>query len=140
MSWARHGKLADTEAFLAFSEAEWAAWQVGPYLIESRSDRQLLGSTGLSVQLGNMAITGYILARDAWGRGFATEALACMVELARALGVNSLHAACHAGHCASVRVLEKCGFEPDPEGASVGMFPNLNPEPQPALVFIRRLS
>jgi len=38
------------------------------------------------------AMTGYVLARDAGGRGYATEALGAMVETARTLGVRRLYA------------------------------------------------
>src|SRR5438552_18188698 len=44
------------------------------------------------------------------GHGFATEALAAMVDLARSTGVHRLYALCHAVHRASAHVLEKCGF------------------------------
>ena len=71
-------------------------------------------------------MTGYVLARDAWGQGYATEALAAMVNVAHETGVRRLYALCHAGHRASWRVLEKCGFVRDREAVDVE-FPNLAP-------------
>ena len=56
------------------------------------------------------ASTGYVIARDEWGRGYATEALIAMTVIARQLGVIRLYALCHASHRASARVLEKGGF------------------------------
>jgi RimJ/RimL family protein N-acetyltransferase len=52
-----------------------------------------------------------VLAKDAWGLGYATEVLQAMVALAPALGVRRLYALCHPEHLASQRVLEKCGFD-----------------------------
>ena len=110
LSWPTHASIEDTRAFLRFSDAEWRRWPAGPYLIESLSERAVLGSTGLSFETADVAATGYVLARDAWGRGYATEALGAMVELACQLGVRRLYALCHPGHARSAHVLEKCGF------------------------------
>ncbi len=81
MGWPTHRSLIDTRDFLAFAEMEWARHPAGAYLIETLDTRLLLGSTGLSIESATEAETGYVLARDAWGRGYATEALAAMVEL-----------------------------------------------------------
>jgi RimJ/RimL family protein N-acetyltransferase len=110
MAWPRHRSLADTQAFLAFSEAEWDRWPAGPYLVWSRADGTLLGSTGLAFETPYRASTGYVLAKDAWGKGYATEALQAMVETAHTVGVRRLYAICHTEHRASWRVLEKGGF------------------------------
>src|SRR5262249_54999274 len=110
LGWPRHQSIEQTRQFLAFSEAEWGRWPAGPYLIESRDDRKLLGSTGLAFETPTVAITGYVLARDAWGRGYATEALTAIVTSASVLGVRRLYALCHPANRASIRVLEKCGF------------------------------
>jgi [ribosomal protein S5]-alanine N-acetyltransferase len=111
LSWPRHRSVQDTRAFLEASDAEWQRWPAGPYLIEDRERRLLLGSTGFAFERARCAVTGYVLARDAWGRGYATEALGALVGLAPALGLRRLEALCHAQHAASGRVLEKCGFE-----------------------------
>jgi len=69
-----------------------------------------VGSTGLDFETQQRASTGYVLARDAWGRGYASEALAAVVELARELQIARLYALCHVDHIASARVLGRCGF------------------------------
>lgn len=124
LGWPRHRTVDDTRAFLAFSAADWERWPAGPYLIRSRDDRRLLGSTGLGFESASRAMTGYVLAKDAWGQGFATESLTAMVDLARSLGVARLVALCHPDHRASWRVLEKCAFARSAHPASVE-FPNL---------------
>lgn len=125
VGWPRHRSIEETRAFLAFSEAEWNRWPAGPYLVECQSDRQLLGSTGLTFESPTVAATGYVLARDAWGRGYATEALAAVVGVARQMGVRRLYAICHANHRASIHVLEKCGFVLEDLLAGFADFPNL---------------
>ena len=81
LGWPRHQSIEETKAFLAHSEAEWNRWPAGPYLIECRGDRKLLGGTGFTFEAPTVAITGYVLARDAWGYGYATEALSTVVAL-----------------------------------------------------------
>jgi len=125
LGWPRHRSVHDTREFLRFSAHEWERWPAGPYLILMRDDGTLVGSTGLGFQSRDSAVTGYVLARQAWGRGYATEALAAMVDLARSLGVERLFALCHPDHRPSQRVLEKCGFVLDPAAARVVEFPNL---------------
>ena len=61
-SWPTHRSVEDTIRFLESSEAEWDRWPAGPFLIESRSDGRLLGSTGLSFETPERAVTGYVLA------------------------------------------------------------------------------
>ena len=138
VGWPRHRSLADTMAFLTFSAAEWASRPAGPYVIRSRTDGRLLGGTGLSFDGPGEAMTGYVLAQDAWGQGYASEALAAMVALAAQLGVRRLYALCHPAHLASRRVLEKCGFVVDRAGARHMEFPNLAPGvSQPAVCYAR---
>jgi RimJ/RimL family protein N-acetyltransferase len=127
VGWPRHASRRDTEAFLRFSAREWARWPAGPYLILSRSAGELLGSTGLAFERADEATTGYVLARDVWGRGFATEALHAMVDLAAGLGVVWLRALCHPAHRASSHVLEKCGFRRDANWTTQVVFPNIAP-------------
>ena len=127
LGWPRHRSLRDTEAFLQFTAQEWERWPAGPYLISSRTDGQLLGSTGLGFQTPHEAVTGYVLARDAWGKGHATEALGAVIDVAGRIGVTRLYALCHPEHRPSRRVLEKCGFVRDDPPTRQVEFPNLAP-------------
>ena len=127
LGWPRHHSIADTQAFLTFSASEWKGWPAGPYLIRSRADRRLLGGTGLGFETPDRAVTGYVLAKDAWGQGYATEALTAMVDVARQTNLAQLYALCHPDHRASWRVLEKCGFVRNMEWSQLTEFPNLAP-------------
>jgi len=127
LGWRRHRSIADTEAFLAFSAEEWERWPAGPYLIWSRDDGRLLGSTGLGFETPDHAVAGYVLAKDAWGHGYATEALTAIVDAAGHIGVRRLRAFCHPAHRSSWRVLERCGFVRDRGWSRQVEFPNLAP-------------
>jgi len=127
LGWPTHRTIADSEGFLAFCAAEWERWPAGPYLIESRADGTLLGSTGLGFETPQRAATGYVLAHDAWALGYATEALTAMRDLSTRLELECVYALCHPDHRASARVLEKCGFLCEGTLTEYAEFPNLAP-------------
>jgi [ribosomal protein S5]-alanine N-acetyltransferase len=134
VGWPRHVSVDDTRGFLGFAGAEWERWPAGPYLVFSRIDGRLLGGTGLSFEEPDLAMTGYVLARDAWGQGYASEALRAVMELAPRLGIRHLYALCHVDHRPSWRVLEKCGFARKAVLPAHMVFPNLAPgKPQDTL-------
>jgi ribosomal-protein-alanine N-acetyltransferase len=140
LSWPTHRSIGDTYAFLAWSDSEWERWPAGPYLVFARGDRDgtLLGSTGLAFKGPDRAVTGYVFAQDAWGQGFATEALTKVVEMARQTDVKRLEAICHAAHAASARVLEKCGFQREEVLREHFAFPNLAPQKRSDVLFYTR--
>jgi RimJ/RimL family protein N-acetyltransferase len=129
LSWPTHASVADTWAFLDWSDREWEQWPAGPYLVFLRdeSSRRVLGSVGLAFTSPEKAMAGYALSCEAWGKGFATEALSAVVSLARQLNLHELEAVCHADHAASARVLEKCGFQLQCRRERHTLFPNLEP-------------
>jgi RimJ/RimL family protein N-acetyltransferase len=125
LGWPRHDSIDATRAFVDVSDAEWARWPAGPYLVESRESGELLGATGLGFETPHRASTGYVLAKDAWAKGYATEALQAVTGVAHRVGVVRLYALCHVDHRASARVLEKCGFEREGVLKRYAEFPNL---------------
>jgi len=138
LGWPRHRSPDDTRAFLQFSANEWSGWPAGPYLVERRADGALLGGTGLAFETPYRAATGYVLARDAWGQGYATEALRAVLDVAPPTGLRRLYALCHVDHAASARVLEKCGFIREAVLRRHSVFPNLSPaEPCDVLCYAR---
>lgn len=122
--------------FVKFSDNEWASKPAGPLLIERIDTGALIGSTGLMWDGPATAHTGYVLARDSWGQGFATEALGAMVSLAESLGVTRLAAQCHPDHAASQLVLQKNGFRLNARFVAA-LFPNLADGLQDSLLFVR---
>jgi RimJ/RimL family protein N-acetyltransferase len=70
-------------------------------------DGQLVGTVASFVVDDQTEVT-YWIARNAWGRGFATKALALLLEL---VPVRPLHARAASDNVGSLRVLEKLGFQ-----------------------------
>ena len=75
----------------------------------------LIGTASLKRALrDHRAELGYWLGADTWGKGYATEAGAAIVELGfEELALDRIHAQVLAGNAASCRVLEKIGMRPE---------------------------
>jgi ribosomal-protein-alanine N-acetyltransferase len=73
-----------------------------------------------AVQIDHGWEVGYQVAEAYTGRGLATEALTAFIPyIMRRLGTDKLWGICRADNNASLRVLEKCGFELESEGEAV---------------------
>ena len=76
---------------------------------------EFVGSVGIMPQTGwrnHIAEIGYWLGEAYWGRGIATEALAIMTDYATSdLKYKKLFAPVLEPNKASMRVLEKCGYQ-----------------------------
>jgi ribosomal-protein-alanine N-acetyltransferase len=127
MSWPRHESLEITEQVVIFWLKQWSREAGGAFLITESSTGKIIGSTGFDIENPTTASTGYILAKDEWGKGYATEALSRIVRLAQDLGTQRLYAYCHHAHQDSARVMEKCGFDFEGKLRNYMEFPNLSP-------------
>jgi ribosomal-protein-alanine N-acetyltransferase len=79
--------------------------------IVQRSDDRLIGACDLSLESTDEGDLGFILAKDVWGRGYATEAARAMVHAGFVdLGLERIYATCDVANGASARVLEKAGL------------------------------
>jgi RimJ/RimL family protein N-acetyltransferase len=103
-------RVRDAEAFLASPRDP----VLPSFLIFERTEGgpQLVGSCGFGRRPSGAVELGYWIARQAWGRGLATEACTALIEIAAALRLPQLEGSHFLDNPASGRVLEKLGFEP----------------------------
>ncbi len=86
----------------------WGVWA-----IEERATGELIGEAGLSLLDGRgpQLELGWLLRRDRWGRGLATEAArACLAAAFDELGAREVVAVVDVGNDASLAVARKSGF------------------------------
>jgi RimJ/RimL family protein N-acetyltransferase len=103
-------RMSDAEAFLASPRDPILP---SPLIFErTQGAPRLIGACGLGRRPSGAVEMGYWIARAYWSRGFATEACAALVDIARTLGLPSLEGSHFLDNPASARVLEKLGFEP----------------------------
>ena len=85
----------------------WLQW-----FVTSRDDGSPIGSIDACVDDNKVAVNfGYYFFVHAWGQGFATEAVAVVAQHLMSSGIEKLLATVTVGNAASVRVLEKIGFQ-----------------------------
>lgn len=125
LGWPCNKSIDETRDFLKVSDREWEIWPAGPYLIFT-FDGTLIGSTGFSFETPFRASCGYVIAKDAWGHGYATEALKAICSLAPTLGLVRLYALVYPDHKGSIRVLEKCDFAFEGILRKNSIFPNID--------------
>ena len=89
----------------------------GPWLVSDKATGETVGWGGLYEDPFDRRWgieVAYTLARQAWGKGYASELVAHCLEQARdALGLAEVIAFSHADNIGSRRVLEKAGFAVD---------------------------
>jgi [ribosomal protein S5]-alanine N-acetyltransferase len=81
--------------------------------VVEHASQEVVGSVALGVdsRVHRRVELGYILRRDAWGRGLATEAAALALDFAfERLGANRVWAVCDPENAPSIGVLEKLGM------------------------------
>lgn len=110
--WARYFNphtLNYVETFV--SNAVMAPWDTSPRF-SIMLNSTLIGGTGLTIDSENKrAELGYSLARDHWGKGYATEAIERVVRWGfEDLGLNKIFAHADGGNRRSWRVMEKLGM------------------------------
>jgi ribosomal-protein-alanine N-acetyltransferase len=125
LGWPRHQSLADSNAFIRFSDNEWENNHLGPLLCFDRQSGEFIGSTGLAMEDQRVASTGCVIATGYLGQGFGTECLQSMQSLANSMRLLRLLAFVHPENPASTSMLEKCGFKRDDSRAKKMVFPNL---------------
>lgn len=101
--------------------SHWDAHDLGIWSVRNKSEGSLVGHCGLVLNEPPDVELIYAFARSLWGRGFATEASACVAAYAfQRCGLDQLIALVFAENVASVRVLEKLGFIREGETSRFG--------------------
>lgn len=137
MAWKPHKSVNDTLAFLRRTTADNAAGRSRGYLIFARDSGSLLGSIGGAIE-GHRVQFGYLLAREAWGKGFATEAAKQFVAgMLAEPGIERVQAYCDLENQASARVLEKAGLNLEGTLRRYLVLPNLGPEPRDVFIYAK---
>lgn len=133
--WRPHTSLAESQAHVSRCQASWDEGSAFVWFIEDRTSGELVGS--IASRLNQRGVNlGYLLARDAWGKGLMVEALAPVVEFWLAEPtVFRVWATCDVENHGSRRVLEKAGFELEGTLRRWEHHPNLSPDPRDALCF-----
>jgi RimJ/RimL family protein N-acetyltransferase len=83
------------------------------WTLRDLGDDQFIGTCDLSEidRRHRRAEVGFMLGREAWGQGFASEAMQAVLSYAATQGLRRLLARTHMGNRRSETLLQKLGFE-----------------------------
>ena len=117
----------------------WGLFGYGYWAVERRSDGAMIGQVGfadfkrdMEPSIEGLPEAGWVLGRDGFGQGYATEAVQAALAWAdETLAAPETVAIINSDNAPSIRVAEKCGFGA-PEQATY--------KSEPILLFRRRIS
>lgn len=135
LAWAPHKELGDALQYISDRISEREAGTRWTYAITIKPDNQMIGHIRLTRSESGIGF-GYALASDLAGLGIMTRALKALVEAAQHLS-QRLWAYCDTENVASVKVLEKCGFDSVERRNAWQVFPNLSSKPRDCYIFER---
>lgn len=109
LTFPRSSSVDDTRRFLDFVDESWQGGSEFTWAITH--DQRLVGMVALRHEEEHRMTLGYVIARTAWGNGYATEAARAIVDEAFGAGVYRVEAVADVENAPSRRVLEKIGME-----------------------------
>lgn len=129
LTWRPHRTQDETVRFIRECMDAWGGNARYPWIIEKNDDKSVIGmiDAGMSVSKAHI---GYVIARDAWGKGYATEALRTVVDRILDMpGMFRVWGVCDVENTASARVMQKAGMEKEGILKRFIIHPNTGLEP-----------
>ncbi len=109
--------LGRDEAWRSMASAlgHWVLRGFGLYACEEKATGRFVGRVGIINPEGWPGMeAGWLIGRDSWNRGFATEAATAVIRMAyESLGTTRLISLIRPENAASIRVAEKLGAVPE---------------------------
>ncbi len=114
MTWKPHKNITESKKFIQNCLKEWKenkneGWYTW-FMTTTKSDKTI-GNISLKIK-DEKASFGYILSTKKWGKGYMSEALNAVVNLALTLpGIKLIWGVCDAANKASSHVMKKAGLK-----------------------------
>ena len=107
--------LEGTRAQVERFKTHWEQHGFGLWAVEHRATRRFIGRIGLMhhddwTASPHDAEVGWVIARDLWGQGLASEGGAAALEFGTQQGLKHFVSIAHVDNAASQRVMEKLGL------------------------------
>lgn len=108
LTWPPHKTLEQTQSVIK----EFYTGRPGIFAIELKSEKKCIGCIDLRlINEHNKASFGYVINKEYWNRGYTSEALILILDLAfNKLELNRVESTHYVGNEGSGKVMQKCGM------------------------------
>ena len=128
--WTPHKNVKETKDFFRRCIQYWGGEIAFPWVIELKTERELLGMIELRMEK-HRADMGYVIGRPYWGNGYATEALKSIIDwVLTQNNIFRVWAVCDVENAASARVMEKAGMQREGILHRYIVHPNISDQPR----------
>jgi ribosomal-protein-alanine N-acetyltransferase len=128
--WKPHENITVTKEFLSRCIRCWEENTAFPFIIVRKEDEEIVGMIEYRIK-DHSADFGYVIAKQYWGNGYATESSGLIVKwLLEHPSIYRVWAVCDVENKASARVLEKVGMQREGILRRYIMHPNISDEPR----------
>jgi [ribosomal protein S5]-alanine N-acetyltransferase len=133
--WRPHDNINLTREYIQNCILAWNTGTAFPWVIVRKNDNEVIGMFELRIDQF-CADFGYVIAREYWGSGYATEVTKAVIEWAIAQdSIYRVWATCDIENIASARVLEKAGMQREGVLRRFIIHPNISDEPRDSYCF-----
>ena len=100
------------EEWIATHREKFDKGEAADFAVTLRSTGELIGGCGLVIrEIHKRAELGYVIGKNYWGHGYATEAVKAVIQYAFSRGINRVFAEHYHTNPASGRVMQKAGMK-----------------------------
>lgn len=130
LSWRPHKNIDTTREFSRHCTQCWKDESAFPWTIIRKNDNVLLGMIEIRIDRFR-ADFGYVLAKEYWGNGYATESTKSVTQWAiEQESIYRVWAVCDVDNLASKRVMEKAGMQKEGILRRFIIHPGISSEPR----------
>jgi RimJ/RimL family protein N-acetyltransferase len=111
MTFKTYTKVSEAIPFIKKLLKEWKENTNYNWFITTKRSEKSLGNISLNIKK-NKATFGYALSKKSWGKGYMSEALAAVLNVAQKIpNVKIIWGACDFANKASAKVMQKAGLK-----------------------------
>lgn len=138
LTWRPQTDIAQARDFVRHADAEWRGGTSFPAVISPRASPQMLIGMVHPRLSATRVSYGWLVRRDHWGQGVASEVVQWVVEHALDHpAIFRTEATCDVENGASARVMEKAGMTREGVLRRYTLHPNLSAEPRDSFLYAR---
>jgi RimJ/RimL family protein N-acetyltransferase len=134
-TWKPHVSIEETKSFIKMCIEKWNKKDEFNYIIESKENKRLIGMIKVKTDQGK-ANVGYVIARQYWNNGYATESVLAMIDTLFGLeDITEVRAFCDVQNNASAKVMAKAGMNFVKNLPNYIIHPNLSNDKRDCLLY-----